>query len=697
MTPAAAAFPARLRPNRPAGRLASAARSPHLPLLLLLLALSTVFLFANDRGRFYRPVGPHDGMTASTLGMAANVSPEHDFLVFLRRTVDADGAPSYEPYNRFPIGGYLLLKLAIAPFDDDLSAKIHAARVLMLLFFVATVVLAWLSLCRLTSRRWIALTATLLTFSSTWWLYAADMVSNEVGLDFFGLMLVFHGMVIFAQEGRFRQLLAKTCVALLLGWHVYGLLLPFVVLGLVRAAVRARPARGPLPGARLRRRIARARPAATALLRSRHLALGVVALLFGMVVLSFNFAHEYHALDGERAWTELPSFQSMRRRLGLDEDYTAGIAERLVWEDFLRRQFHRIGGLSLPHALPGYANTVVGWPEGPFARRGVGAAIGIVVFCVSLAALAFAHHRMLLAPLVLSGFCWALPMRHLTFVHNFESLFYTGIPLVFFTLALLWLHRLFGDRLIAGLCAAALLVFVLSSFRMAHFGYDAEAAEFQEAVTADFEVIRRMTKGKTVFVPQIPNSDSDTGPYRSTNYYLAGSAIVYVTEGDRRGFADFVATREHAPGPALLTPENRLVFLYDRTAYDRQRVDELDKLIAEAGEPVGRSDFDLYRHEDRLLYAKDACRPEDVKHKFFLHLFPSDAADLPARRREYGFDNLDFHFSRHGFLLDGRCLTVAALPEYDVASIRTGQYVSGEGNVWEARFPLAPLRHDDAS
>ena len=38
-------------------------------------------------------------------------------------------------------------------------------------------------------------------------------------------------MVVFVQERRFLQLLFKTCIALLLGWHVYSLLFPFVICG----------------------------------------------------------------------------------------------------------------------------------------------------------------------------------------------------------------------------------------------------------------------------------------------------------------------------------------------------------------------------------------------------------------------------------------------------------------------------------
>lgn len=208
-----------------------------LPVLLLLLALSTMFLFGNDRGHFYRD-GFHAYVSSQSMPLAANLSPDHHFLMFFRQTLDADGIPSYNPYNRFPIGTYALIKLAILPFEHDLEKQIYAARLLMLLFFTSAVVLAYLSLCRLIANPWIALTATLLAFSSFYCLYFNDMISTEV-TSFFGVMLTFHGMVLFLQEGRFQQLLVKTCVALLLGWHVFALLLPFIVFGLVRGYPRA--------------------------------------------------------------------------------------------------------------------------------------------------------------------------------------------------------------------------------------------------------------------------------------------------------------------------------------------------------------------------------------------------------------------------------------------------------------------------
>ena len=93
-------------------------------------------------------------------------------------------------------------------------------------------------------------------------------------------MLVFHGMVIFAQDGRFRQLWIKACLSLLLGWHVYALLLIFIILGLVKVIIRAQAANNvSLPSGHWRRQSAMVMTAAIVAVRSRYMKLGVVALL----------------------------------------------------------------------------------------------------------------------------------------------------------------------------------------------------------------------------------------------------------------------------------------------------------------------------------------------------------------------------------------------------------------------------------
>ena len=531
-------------------------RSRSFPLVLLLLAFSTVFLFGNDRNRFYRPASHHDWVSSEHLAVAVNLSPAHNFLMFHRLSGVKErggGGFYYKPYNRFPVGGYALISLATLPFRDDLSAQLYAARMLMLAFFVAAAVVAYHATSRLSSSRWIALTAVLLSFSSYYHLYYNDMVHPKTMMDLFGVLLTFHGMVVFLQEDRFRQLLVKACTALLLGWHVLALVLAFVVLGMMSEIVRKKRATGS-PAALLLRGRSR-----------RYLTLGVVALLLAASILTFNFVNEYTANDSRVAWTSLSSVRSMLTRTGLDAKYSERRhADSVAWSSFLEKQLHRIGRLSVPFTLLSSTD-----PAGSSLF-----ALGVVMTAVCLACLVFVRPRLPFTILVLSGFLWALPMRHNTAWHDYECLFYIGIPLVVFTTGISFISRLSSPRGLAGLSGAAVLVFVLSSAEMSRVGYDAEAADIQEALIADFDVIHRMTEGKTVYVP-VSDLMEDVVPFagarHALHYYLAGSVIHYNNPRQRRKPCrpGLVVTRERVEGATLLTPGNRLMFLYDRAEYDK--------------------------------------------------------------------------------------------------------------------------------
>ena len=109
---------------------------------------------------------------------------------------------------------------------------------------------------------------------------------------------------------------------------------------------------------------------------------------------------------------------------------------------------------------------------------------------------------------------------------------------------------------------------------------------------------------------------------------------------------------------------------------------------AVAGEPVARSAFDLYVTDGALIYVKEPCEQADTEARFFLHVVPQSADDLSEDRREYGFNGLDFDFFLRGALFAGRCVAVAPLPGYAIASIRTGQFVRGESELWSAEFAV---------
>ncbi len=105
--------------------------------------------------------------------------------------------------------------------------------------------------------------------------------------------------------------------------------------------------------------------------------------------------------------------------------------------------------------------------------------------------------------------------------------------------------------------------------------------------------------------------------------------------------------------------------------------------------PVIRSNYDVYLHENALIYWKEQCRPEDTAAPFLLHLAPQNPSDLPNHRKQHGFDNLDFDFTRYGSKSGTTCFAIRLLPDYDIAAIRTGQWIRGQGNVWQAEYIVA--------
>ena len=661
-----------------------------LPLVLLLMASSTVFVFGNDRGHFYRS-SLHNGVTANHMSVAKNLSPKHDFLLFESLKLDREGAPAYRPYNRFPIGGYVLVRLAALPFADDFSAEIRAARTLMLVFFVLNAVLAYLALCRLVASRWAALAATLAAFSSFWLLYYNDMVATEIMPSLFGVLLAFHGMAVFVQEGRFRQLLVKACAALLLGWHVYALLLAFIVLGLAREIIGARPliprfgrsdrargeeavvprARAPWArvgsGARGGGRAAGVRP-------RRYLVLGIVTGLFGAALLSFNLGNEYLALGGRVPLAELPTVRSAAERVGAADEFNARFAERLAWPPFLEEQFRRIGGMTFPYGLvePIWASGVErSWEIS--SLRGM-LAWGIVASGVCLVGLPFVRHRMLTATLVASGFCWALPMRHQTAFHDYDSVFYVGIPLTVFSLVFLCMQRLIGDRFVPVLAAAALPVFVLSGVKMAEVGHGGREAVVEGELMQDFEAIRGRVGEGVVRLPPQYWRDRGGITFGRMEYFLAGSVLLSPAH-PRQELVDFVISHHRDEGPALLTPDNRRMFLYDRALYDASYDEQA------LGAPIIASRWNVHLEDGRLIYVGEECA--NTKLPFFLSMIPREAGaggtkTAPPRRMEFRFDDVARRVGR-------RCVAAIDLPEQDLISVRTGQ--SGEeGPSWEGEY-----------
>ena len=167
------------------------------------------------------------------------------------------------------------------------------------------------------------------------------------------------------------------------------------------------------------------------------------------------------------------------------------------------------------------------------------------------------------------------------------------------------------------------------------------------------------------------------------------AVLSWVGLGEETVAADWTQT-----GPcvaALVLPRNARQPISVETTEAPLR-DYLTRLLRDSP-PAIRSDWDVYLVENKLIYKKEQCSPEDVGPTFFLHLVPVDVNDLPSQRKQHGFDNLDFAFGSHRILATGAvCAALRELPDYAIAAIRTGQFTQ-RGQIWKGSFTYElPIR-----
>ena len=660
---------------------AQPSRSPRerLPFLLLLAALAAAVVswIADDGSASLLAL-----VDGSSMALASNLSPDHRFLMFFSRHTGADGELLYDVYNRFPIGTFLLIKAVIAPFGDSASAQIFAARLLTAALFSGAAAFAYLGLRRLVNQPWIALAATLLAFSSYHALFYGDMIFSQVN-GVFGMMLTFHGMMVFVQEGRFRQLLVKAFAAALLDWTVMALLLPFTALGLAFAVFRA-----------TREGLAstfadKARAAFAAFLSSRYLLLGLASLLFCALVMGFNIANEYVALRGEIPLLDLPSIRSMLARAVIGEGLPG--APRPAWLPLIEVQIERIGGVSLPYLiLPWFGHD--GYSAG---AREWGFWVGVIVWAAGLLSLAFTRHKLVVASLLLAGWAWGLAVRGSTILlaHEHEGLLYIGVPLAVIAILLTAIsRRIKWNAIGAAVAVAALIVFGISMSQFARFAYSEDPS--QTAVNSDLSAIRKITQGASVCVGPMT---SIWGSRHALNYYLSGSVV---NSGAVCSFgpaaADpFIIDPAYAESGALRAPRNQLAFLYDaRRLSEPPHETELKDLSSR--EPIIESNFSVYLDEDSLIYAKEPCSDSDARGSFFLLLHPAKSADLPPSARATDSHDLFFRFYKRGARYDDACIARVALPDYPIERIRAGQY-DGDDEIWSAFYVFDDAAYRAAS
>ena len=258
-------------------------------------------------------------------------------------------------------------------------------------------------------------------------------------------------------------------------------------------------------------------------------------------------------------------------------------------------------------------------------------------------------------------------MRNNVFIHEYEAVFYVGIPLTVFSLVFLYIRRLLGARFVPVLAAAALPAFVLSSVEMGKgAAYTPEGGVANAGLAQDFEVIRGLLGGGAVYVPP-GQLDEHWKIGSQMRYFLAGSVVLWPEQWRYGELADSVILNHRATDFLFLTPDNRRMFLHE--SYEEPAF----------GNPIIVSDvtsrWNVYWKDGRLFYVSEGCPRKNAR--FFLSVTPRQANELRNGKNGRGMDASYFHLVDIARRVGRRCIEVVDLPDHELASIRTGQLRTG--------------------
>ena len=183
-------------------------------------------------------------------------------------------------------------------------------------------------------------------------------------------------------------------------------------------------------------------------------------------------------------------------------------------------------------------------------------------------------------------------------------------------------------------------------------------------------------------------------------YTILGLSTGMVNHGIKAVFALFMAYAVVAPMPTwrgiaygvvtaavllfVLIPTRyeyrQLIWTHGVDAYKTWRLTMHQIDFREDGERAFETPAYRVWVEDRTVtFAHNdpaTCSVDEAKSSrlvAFVHVDPADPNDLPQRRRQYGFDNVDFALSK-GTVEDGRCVGSRRLPDYDILTVRMGLY-----------------------
>jgi hypothetical protein len=465
------------------------------PVILLTLSMIALFVFQNRNAGF--EANHHGNLSSHGMTIAKNLmsAPGAPFM-YERKTLTNDGRVEYKPYNRFPVVPFLLIGVAIWPFEPRLATQIFVARQLMNGFVLLSALLCFLLVCELIQDRYRALLVTLAVFSTHYLLYYGDMIFNDVPAVAGFVLAAWLAVRSQKRSLSTGALIGLSAISVATGWQVFAVYSSWLLVDLARS----------VHNKSFSLRTAIRRPAVVAI---------VSASTCGAAILIAQLLVEWSVMGGR--FSDLGTVKSMLWRFGVGaapnySPYTAV----LTWSFFTMQQAIRMARAVLPFtdALSGLLSSktwVVIGATGMFALIAIAAARREYR---GRARAVVREHATSLVVLVLSGLVWSFPMKYFVVFHDFQAMFYIGLSIALFTLLAV------AYPLRARFAVPVAMTLLVLSVHRINVQKSSEMTRLN-AVTADFQAIyERLPLNSAVFV-DVDSVKLDVG-YCSVDFYLAG-------------------------------------------------------------------------------------------------------------------------------------------------------------------------------
>ena len=465
----------------------------------------------------------HGWVTAQTLAIISKATAENGFVGYALAVKDDQNKPDYLYFDRYPVFFSALFNKVLS-LRSNMSGQIYLAKQVMNLIFLCTLVMAFLIIDKLIGNKPLALTIVLLAFSNPFLLFYKDMVHFDQPA-LFGFLLLIYALALYKLDGLKIPLYISTFVAIGLGRGYASIAI--LILWLVFEAFLILKARGLAIGEKIKK-----------ILRHPSFFLLVIGIAWAASLLSYNVLVEAHKRNVPVLQTSI--LMSAENRLSMNQAFNQENIDIINWSDFIIGQVDRIVKWTFP------INQVnLGFLGNSILLGIMFLVMGIIIRRQTL------EKRIIYLILVLSGFAWIFPLRNLAAFHDYTTMYYIGISLVFYLSIFSFLKPSRETAYYLAIMGLVIYVSALGQVRDLHNQRAGNADQY----TYDFmQIVDKIDgKGKNVYL-------ADTIPYGPypAGFYLSGEYLSPLN------VADYVVSRDKTYLPDNLTPDNRLVFLFKK-------------------------------------------------------------------------------------------------------------------------------------